>query len=263
MALSLASATFIALALIACDSKQRGEKQTPAAADEEGAEQPGKVAAKQDEKLAAPEKSDLAKYTADVDGDGPLRAIISTSEGDIRCDLHAERAPLTVTNFVGLALGEKAWRDPESGDIVEGDPYYDGVEFHRVIPNFMIQAGDRSGTGTEGPGYTIPDEFHPELTHDKAGVLSMANRGEPDSGGAQWFILEMPAPHLDERHSVFGQCEDLDVVAKISRTPTGPEDRPQDAPTIEDIEIERASGESRAPTGLDSDPESTGDDTTE
>ena len=246
--IALVSAS-VALGSLACDSKQRGEQQTPATNDQANAE---KTSSDRDEEgLAPPETSDLAEYTSQLDGDGPLHAVIETSEGNIRCDLHEERAPLTVTNFVGLALGKKAWRDPETGEVVQDKPYYDSVTFHRVIPNFMIQAGDRSGQGTEGPGYTIPDEFHPELSHDEAGVLSMANRGEPNSGGAQWFILEMPATHLDERHSVFGQCENLDVIRKISRKPTDPDNRPQTPPVIETIRIVRGAPEK--PTAIEVD----------
>ncbi|MGM0556301.1 MAG: peptidylprolyl isomerase [Myxococcota bacterium] len=251
--LTASIAAVIAFATLGCDSKQRGEQQTPASSDGTPVDEKAEGAA---EEVEPPQKSDLERFTKDIDGDGPLYAVIKTSAGDIRCDLHAERAPLTVTNFVGLALGAKTWRNPETGQIEQDEPYYDSVTFHRVIPNFLIQAGDRSGKGTKGPGYTIPDEFHPELEHDKAGVLSMANRGEPDSGGAQWFILEMPAPHLDERHSVFGQCQDLDVVRKISRTPTGPDNRPQTPPVIESIEIERADGAADAPNeGVDATPD--------
>ena len=235
--------SIVGLGLSGCDSKQRGEEQTPSTSDPQPAEQSetDKV------EVEAPKKSALERYTSALQGDGPLHAVIETSMGSIRCDLHEERAPLTVTNFVGLATGQKPWRDPDSDTVVEDKALYSGVVFHRVIPNFLIQSGDPTGSGTGGPGYTIPDEFHDELHHDRAGVLSMANRGEPDSGGSQWFILELPAPHLDQRHTVFGQCADLDVVRKISRVPTGPENRPRKPPVIESIDIVRGEEPIRAP----------------
>ena len=243
MTIQRASVTLLVLALLVllsgCDSKSRGESQTPGSDDrddktEAAGESPGESSAQ------PPEESDLAKYTSDLDGEGALHAIIQTSLGEIRCRLYPERAPVTVANFVGLARGEKAWKNPETGELETDKPFYDGVIFHRVIPNFMIQSGDRTGTGTGGPGYTLPDEFDPSLRHDEPGVLSMANKGEPDSGGSQFFILETPAPHLDERHSIFGKCEDMDIVRKIARVPTGPDNRPKKPPVIEDITFERA-----------------------
>lgn len=150
-------------------------------------------------------------------------ANIETNQGTIRVELFEDRAPRTVKNFTDLA---------EKG-------FYDGVIFHRVISDFMIQGGDPDGTGTGGPGYQIDDEFHPELRHDEAGVLSMANAG-PDTGGSQFFITLAPTPWLDNRHAVFGKVSDgMDVVKKIGATETGRGDRPKEEMRMDRVTIER------------------------
>lgn len=242
---ALLSLCAAALLLAACDSKSRGPDQNASTADQEKmAESADGVTHKDDAPAQqataeAPEPSDLERYTADLNGDGPLRATIQTTMGVIECELHEEQAPVTVANFVGLARGKKDWVDPQSGELRTDAPFYDDVIFHRVIPGFMIQAGDRTGTGTMGPGYSIPDEIAPDLRHDKPGVLSMANKGEPNSGGSQWFITEVATPHLDDRHSVFGTCADIDVVHRIARVPTGPDNRPKEPPRIEAISFSR------------------------
>jgi peptidyl-prolyl cis-trans isomerase A (cyclophilin A) len=174
-----------------------------------------------------------------VPGDGDLRAILHTNHGDITIDLFEDRAPKTVANFVGLATGKRTWVDPQSGE-ERNDPYYDGVIFHRIIENFMIQGGDRTGTGRGGPGYQFEDEFHPELEHDKPGMLSMANAG-PNTNGSQFFITTRPTPHLDGKHAVFGEVVDgYDVVEEIEGVPTGPRDRPKQDVVIESVEVVRA-----------------------
>ena len=143
-----------------------------------------------------------------------------TSEGNFTVRLFDQEAPKTVENFVGLAEGTKQWTDPRTNQKVT-QPYYDGIIFHRVIDGFMIQGGDPLGQGIGGPGYTFADEFHPKLRHNKAGILSMANRG-PNTNGGQFFITLGPTPHLDDRHSVFGEViEGMDVVRKIGSTATG------------------------------------------
>lgn len=161
----------------------------------------------------------------DVPGEGALHATIETSMGTMVAVLYEDLTPKTVANFVGLATGKKAYRDPRTGAKGSG-PYYDGTVFHRVIPRFMVQAGDPTATGRGGPGYTFGDEFHPSLRHDRPGILSMANAG-PGTNGSQFFITEVATPHLDNRHSVFGAVvEGVDVVAKITGVPTSRGDKP-------------------------------------
>ena len=161
-----------------------------------------------------------------------------TSEGNFTVRLFDQEAPKTVENFVSLAEGTKEWTDPRTNQKVK-QPYYDGVVFHRVIAGFMIQGGDPLGQGIGGPGYNFADEFHPKLRHNKAGILSMANRG-PNTNGGQFFITLAPTPHLDDRHSVFGEVVDgMDVVEKIGSTRTGDRDRPVKDIVIQTIGIER------------------------
>jgi peptidyl-prolyl cis-trans isomerase A (cyclophilin A) len=168
-----------------------------------------------------------------------LTATLHTNRGDVEVELFDERAPNTVENFVGLATGETAWEDPESGGTVEGEPLYDDVLFHRIIEGFMIQGGDPTGTGRGGPGYTFDDEFHPELRHDGPGTLSMANSG-PDTNGSQFFITLDATPHLDDRHAVFGEVvEGMDVVEEIGSVETDSNDRPVEDVVLESVTVHR------------------------
>ena len=169
----------------------------------------------------------------------PVYADFTTSEGNFSIRLYDQEAPKTVENFVGLAEGTKEWTDPRTDQHVR-KPYYDGGIFHRVIDGFMIQGGDPLGKGTGGPGYNFEDEFHPSLRHNKAGILSMANRG-PNTNGGQFFITLGPTPHLDNRHTVFGEVVDgMDIVRKIGSTKTGAQDRPVKDVVIESVKIRRA-----------------------
>lgn len=147
-----------------------------------------------------------------------MYAVIETTLGTIVCKLHFDKTPMTVGNFVGLASGERSWTDPKTGQKVKR-PLYDGLKFHRVIKNFMVQGGDPSGNGTGGPGYKFADECKPELKHDKPGILSMANAG-PGTNGSQFFITHVPTPHLDGKHTVFGEVVlGQDVVNKMADVP--------------------------------------------
>jgi peptidyl-prolyl cis-trans isomerase A (cyclophilin A) len=179
------------------------------------------------------------QYIDAIPGTGALHARLETSLGTLVVRLFDDRVPNTVGNFVGLATGEKPYTDPRSGKPGAG-PYYDGTIFHRVIPRFMIQAGDPTGTGTGGPGYRFADEFHPELRHDRPGILSMANAG-PGTNGSQFFITEVPTPHLDRRHSVFGEViEGLELIATITGQPRNQRDRPFDDIVLQKVTIYRA-----------------------
>ncbi|MBN1944122.1 MAG: peptidylprolyl isomerase [Bradymonadales bacterium] len=160
-----------------------------------------------------------------------------TSLGTIHCEMYDDLVPVTVANFVGLATGNKTFLDPESEQPTRRR-FYDGLRFHRVIPDFMIQGGDPLGVGLGGPGYRFNDEFNPALRHDRAGTLSMANGG-PNTNGSQFFITDRATPHLDGRHSVFGHCSDVEVIRRIARVPTGPRDVPLDPVTIESLSFER------------------------
>jgi peptidyl-prolyl cis-trans isomerase A (cyclophilin A) len=171
---------------------------------------------------------------------GPVYATLKTSMGDIVIQLFDDKAPKTVANFVGLASGTKEWLDPKTGEKVKR-PLYNGTIFHRVIPGFMIQGGDPLGNGRGGPGYTFEDEFHPDLRHSKAGILSMANAG-PNTNGSQFFITHQATPNLDGRHSVFGEVvKGQEVVVAIGNVSRDPRDRPIKDVVLKEIIITRGS----------------------
>jgi peptidyl-prolyl cis-trans isomerase A (cyclophilin A) len=166
------------------------------------------------------------------------QATLHTNLGDIVIDLFDDHAPQTVANFTGLATGTKQYRDAATGQWTTG-PFYDGVVFHRVISGFMIQGGDPQGTGRGGPGYEFGDEFHPELRFDRPYLLAMANAG-PGTNGSQFFITVGKTPHLNLKHTIFGEVKDADsqrVVDTIAHTPTGPGDRPRTPVVISSVTV--------------------------
>jgi peptidyl-prolyl cis-trans isomerase A (cyclophilin A) len=166
----------------------------------------------------------------------PVQAVFETTMGNITCTLFPDKAPITVANFIGLATGTKDWKNPASGITMHSKPFYDGTVFHRVIPNFMIQGGDPLGNGSGGPGYSFRDE-QSDLTFDVPGRLAMANSG-PNTNGSQFFITEVPTPHLNGHYNLFGQCDNIDLVKQISRLATDPRnDRPFNPPKITHVKI--------------------------
>ncbi|MEZ5318034.1 MAG: peptidylprolyl isomerase [Vicinamibacterales bacterium] len=165
-------------------------------------------------------------------------ARFDTNLGTFTAELYEAKTPKTVANFVGLADGTKEWTHPKTGE-KHKKPYFDGIVFHRVIDGFVIQGGDPLGEGYGGPGYQFEDEFHPDLRHDRTGILSMANAG-PNTNGSQFFVTLGPTPHLDRRHSVFGAVvEGLDVVEKIGKVKTDRNDRPVTPVVMNKVTIER------------------------
>jgi peptidyl-prolyl cis-trans isomerase A (cyclophilin A) len=188
---------------------------------------------------AKPEAKPAAKPEAEVPASAT--AVFETTAGTLRCRLFPKEAPKTVANFIGLAEGTRVWTHPASKARKKEAPLYDGTVFHRVIPNFMIQGGDPAGTGMGGPGYTFEDEFVPTLKFDRPGRLAMANAG-PNTNGSQFFITEVPVPHLDGRHTIFGQCdkESIELVKAIARRSRDMRtDRPVTPVRIKKLTIER------------------------
>jgi peptidyl-prolyl cis-trans isomerase A (cyclophilin A) len=173
-----------------------------------------------------------------VPGDGELYGILRTNQGVIVVRFYEDEAPLTVANFVGLATGKVRYQNPETNAIETGN-FYDGTIFHRVIPEFMIQGGDPTGTGRGGPGYRFEDERQ-TLRFDRSGLLAMANAG-PNTNGSQFFITEGTPRHLDGRHTIFGSViSGLEVAHAIARVERGPMDRPREPVVLERVEIVRA-----------------------
>ena len=170
---------------------------------------------------------------------GPI-VVMDTSMGRITCQFFQRQAPKTVANFIALAEGTKDWTDPATGKKQHNKPLYNGTIFHRVIPEFMIQGGDPIGTGTGDPGYQFEDEFDPNLGFDVPGRLAMANSG-PNTNGSQFFITEVPTPHLNQRHTIFGQCDvsSLDVVKAIARVQTDDQNKPLTPVVLKKVTIVR------------------------
>jgi peptidyl-prolyl cis-trans isomerase A (cyclophilin A) len=168
---------------------------------------------------------------------GPT-VVMDTSMGRITCQFFEKQAPVAVANFVGLANGTRDYTDPTTNKKVHGKRYYDGTTFHRVIPEFMIQGGDPTGTGMGDPGYSFNDEFDPNLNFDVPGRLAMANSG-PNSNGSQFFITEQAYDSLNHHYTIFGQCDDssITVVKAIARVQTGANDKPVTPVTLKTVTI--------------------------
>ncbi len=187
--------------------------------------------------------------TTTQSGDPRLLAHIETSRGVLVVHLFEDIAPLAVANFVGLATGEKEWRHPGTGRTQTGRPLYDGTCFHRVIPNFIIQAGDPFSNPADGddarigqgePGYRFADEISATVRFDRPGRLAMANANMPDTNGCQWFITEVAAPHLNGRHTIFGEVvKGFEIVPKIARSPADERHRPLTPVLVQKISVIR------------------------
>lgn len=177
----------------------------------------------------------------DLEGLDPgLYAHFDTTRGEFIIELFQKEAPKTVGNFVNLATGRQQWRHPVTGEIHKDTPYFDGMIFHRVISGFMIQTGDPSGTGQGGPGYTIADEFGEGLRHSREGIVSMANKNVPNSGGSQFFITLGVARYLDGKHAIFGRVvKGIDKVRQIGRVRADQRDKPLRDITINKVRILR------------------------
>jgi cyclophilin family peptidyl-prolyl cis-trans isomerase len=172
---------------------------------------------------------------------GEPTAVFETTAGTLRCKLFEKETPITVKNFIDLATGAKDWTNPVSHATKHKTPLYDGTIFHRVIPDFMIQGGDPAGNGTGDPGYKFQDEFSSGILFDRPGRLAMANSG-PNTNGSQFFITEVATPHLNGRHTIFGQCDEASVtlVKQIARMASDPSNnRPFRAVKIVHLTIDR------------------------
>lgn len=184
-----------------------------------------------------------AKAPAPAAGAAPalepgLYAIFNTSMGTITAKLFEQETPITVKNFVALARGTKQSKDAKG--VMVAQKLFNGVTFHRVIPRFMIQTGDPTGTGAGDCGFTIKDEIVPALKFDQPGRLGMANVGSPNTGGCQFFITEVPYPSLNGGYTVFGQVVDgQDIVTKIAHVPTGAQDKPTTPVKLVTVVIKR------------------------
>lgn len=237
------------LALTACSKdkeKEPTQAKPPEAAEAKAPEPPAAkppeaAEAKPPEPAAQPTppppaEPDLTGWQKAAMEGKDLYATLETSKGTIIVKLFSKDAPKTVANFVGLASGEKEWKDPATLQMTKR-PLYDGTIFHRVIPNFMIQGGDPLGRGIGGPGYNFEDEFQSGRVFDKPGILAMANRG-PATNGSQFFITVAATPWLNNRHTIFGEVvKNYDVVEKITQVQRGPQDRPVEPITLKKVTI--------------------------
>jgi peptidyl-prolyl cis-trans isomerase A (cyclophilin A) len=231
----LHSASFAAAVLFSCSLfSQQTPTPTPPAQATPATQQTQQSAPQSTASL--PDSPDLQAHPG-PQPTGPT-AIFDTSMGQMTCKLYDKQAPIATANFVGLATGSKDWTDPATKQKVHGQPWYDGTTFHRVIPEFMIQGGDRLGTGEGDPGYMFKDEFDPNLNFDVPGRLAMANSG-PDTNGSQFFITEVPCPSLDQHYVIFGQCDahSVLVVQSIARVNRDDHDKPIEPVVLKKVTI--------------------------
>lgn len=229
------TAGLLCLALTACSK----DKEQPPAAKAPAASPPNSAAATRTVSLQTDVASAKGFQKKALEGQD-LWATMETNQGTIVLKLFSKDAPKTVANFVGLASGEQAWINPKTGERVEGKPLYDGVIFHRVIPDFMIQGGDPTGTGRGDPGYRFEDEFKSNRDFDKKGLLAMANAG-PGTNGSQFFITTSTPQFLKGRHTIFGEVvKGYDVVEKIANTPRNRQDRPDTDMVIQHVTLSDA-----------------------
>ncbi|MBF5040870.1 MULTISPECIES: peptidylprolyl isomerase [Myxococcaceae] len=197
--------------------------------------------------LAAPAFAAGNKWTQRVAAGQDVWATVQTSQGDFTLRLFSKDAPKTVASFVGLATGQKEWTNPETGKPTK-KPLYEGVTFHRVIPGFMIQGGDPTGTGAGSVGFNVPDEFHNGHTFDKPGMAAMANVGRPDTNSSQFFVTVAPTQYLNDRHTIFGEVvQGYDVVEKISKVPTSRGNRPEEPVVIRKVVLSDRAPGAKAP----------------
>jgi peptidyl-prolyl cis-trans isomerase A (cyclophilin A) len=172
-------------------------------------------------------------------------AILHTTYGDIEVELYDDKAPQTVANFIGLALGKKQWRDPRSPQRILSKPLYNGTIFHRIAAGFMVQGGDPLGNGWGGPGYVFADEFVPDLNFTKPGLLAMANSG-PNTNGSQFFLTVGTPLHLNQKHTIFGEVKNgYKVLENISLLQVDAQSRPVRPPMILSIEIRQGTNETK------------------
>ncbi len=232
------AAVLLLTLVAACEHKPKSSETAPPPPknDQAGQTPPpepvkkeGTVAPPSQDEVRPPVAADFAEYTKDLQGSGKIVATFDTSMGAIHCELFGDKTPMTTANFIGLATGKKAWMNPKTGNVEKGKPFFDGLTFHRVIPEFMIQGGDPLGVGRGGPGYQFGDEFLPDLRM-QPGTLAMANAGA-GTNGSQFFITEVAPDHLNGKHTIFGQCKELDLVKQIARVPQNAENKP-DTPIV-------------------------------
>ena len=237
----------LCLSLAACkdsDKKESTGSGTPSAATPARPAQPSGSAVQAPAATPPAEAAASGEWTKKVQAGQEVYVTLSTNHGDIVARLFSKDAPKTVANFVGLATGEKPWTDPNSGQRVEGKPLYQGVVFHRVIPGFMIQGGDPTGTGRGDPGYRFEDEFQSGRTFNKPGLLAMANAGR-NTNGSQFFITTSMPDYLNNRHTIFGEVvSGYDVVEKIANVERDPNDKP-----LQPVVIQKVAMSDQAPAG--------------